>query len=344
MQAQHRMSKRRRLIKMKTGRFTGQKRYILLFILGIMVFLYPTFSNLYYNYITMRSTDIEAYPSAAGSTNSTGKAETETDDIDTTVSDKDFKQIESDPSMKSLLNKELDYLKAYNIKLWKSPGETTDPFGENEGGSAKYEVSEDSGGASVFAYIKIDKIHQTLPVYLGATNVHLKKGVAVIQGTSIPVGGENTNSVIAGHTGMIQKFFTDLPEMKPGDEIQITNHWETLYYKVTGNKLIWPDQEEYLAVVPGKDMITLLTCYHGTPENDRLLVFAERYYPKGNTEKKTEEKKEENTDANVYSYLSKVELKVKPWYEKPQTFVFGAAGILLCLFLYISISKIRKNK
>lgn len=292
----------------------------------------------------MRNQDKGISKSAAVTPGSTKEAEAGAGSNDITVSDNEFLQIESDPSMKPLLNKELDYLKVYNKKLLTDSKDVTDPFGTDEGGSAQFEISEDTDGASVFAYIKIDKIHQTLPVYLGATNEHLNKGVAVIQGTSVPVGGENTNSVIAGHTGMVRKFFTDLPELKPGDVIEITNRWETLYYKVTGNKLIWPDQEEYLAVVTGKDIITLLTCYHGTPENDRLLVFAERYYPekKAQPEEKIQEKREEKTDANLHNYLSEVELKVKPWYEKPQTFVIGVAVILLCLFLYMSLNKTKK--
>lgn len=324
---------------MRNGRFSGKKRYILLFVFGMMVFLYPTLSNLYYNYAATRNMNSEINPPSSVSQGSSGKAEPGTGNTGITVSDKEFRQIESDPSMKILLNKELDYLREYNKKLWTNSRNVTDPFGTDDG-TAKFQVSKDNDGASVFAYIKIDKIHQSLPVYLGATDEHLNKGVAVIQGTSIPVGGENTNSVIAGHTGMIRKFFTDLPELKPGDVIEITNRWETLYYKVTGNKLIWPDQEEYLAVVPGKDIITLLTCYHGTPENDRLLVFAERYY----LDKKSQDNKKDKTDGGDYSYLTKAELKVKPWYEKTQTFIIGAAVIMFGLFLYVFLRKANSNR
>jgi LPXTG-site transpeptidase (sortase) family protein len=320
---------------MKPGRFAGRKRYILLFILGMVVFLYPTISNLYYSNITMRIPGGEIFPSDTATQSPTGDKNTEI-----AVSDREFQQIKSDPGMKPLLSRELDYLKAYNKKLWENPGIVADPFGEDDRRSSEFEVSEDADGTSIFAYITIDRIHQTLPVYLGATNKHLKKGVAVIQGTSIPVGGEYTNSVIAGHTGLVQKFFTDLPELEPGDEILIKNRWETLYYKVTGNKLIWPDQEEYLDVIAGKDMITLLTCYHGTHENDRLLVFAERVYP----EEKKKEKINKQNDINLYPYLSEVELKAKPWYEKPQAFVCSAAIMMFCLFLYVFSSKKKINK
>lgn len=328
---------------MRNGRFSGKKRYILLFVFGMMVFLYPTFSNLYYNYVTTRNLNIKIASASSISKGSSGRTDTGTGNTDNTVSDKEFRQIESDPSMKILLNKELDYLREYNKKLWTNSRDVTDPFGTDDKDTEKFQISKDNDGASVFAYIKIDKIHQLLPIYLGATDGHLYKGVAVIQGTSIPVGGENTNSVIAGHTGMIQKFFTDLPELKPGDVIEIINRWETLYYKVTGNKLIWPYQEEYLAVVPGKDIITLLTCYHGTPENDRLLVFAERYYP----DQKAQDSKKDKTDkadGGNYSYLTKAELKVKPWYEKTQIFMIGAAVIMFGLFLYVFLRKANSKR
>jgi sortase A len=330
---------------MRQSRFLGKKRYIILFILGAMVFLYPAFSNLYYKYIIIKSQVLK--------TPAQTPLSKESDNIDVKVSDKEFEEIESDPVMNPLLDKGISYLRAYNKRLSNAAGDKTDPFGNDEGGAIKLEITEGTDGASVFAYIRIDKINQTLPVYLGATDEHLKKGVAVIQGTSIPVGGENTNSVIAGHTGLVKRFFTDLPKLKPGDEIEITNRFETLYYKVTGNKLIWPDQSEYLASVAGKDMITLLTCYHGTSVNDRLLVFAERYFPERksevqkeekptapNTEERATENKEiEKKETDSYDYLIGVELEEKSWYEKTQTYASVAAVILICIFLYTYFGK-----
>lgn len=310
---------------MKSNKFKGRKTYIFLFILGMLVFLYPTFTNLYYDYITMRRPVNDNYEYL-------GEV---SENINITVSDKEFYQIESDPLMRPLLSKDLEYIKAYNKKIWNTVGDTIDPFGENDGRYVEIEIDEDKNGAAIFAYITIEKINATLPVYLGATDENLNKGVAVINGTSIPVGGQNTNSVIAGHTGKVQKFFTDLPQLKPGDKIKIENPWETLYYKVTGNKIILPNQEEYLSVVTGEDIITLLTCYHGTTKNDRLLVFAKRYYPEENREKKTAY----NEDVDLYSYLSEVELKAKSWYEKPQMFVIGVVGVLSCLFIYTFVNK-----
>lgn len=302
---------------MKSLSLSGKKRYLLLFILGMIIFLYPAFSNIYYSYIIMGSI-VEEVPKSPKTHGDGEKG--------AAVSENELKQIELDPEMKPLLGKDSGYIKEYNKRLWEGNEDRKDPFGDGAQVSLPIDGKGEGDGVSVFAYIKIPKINQTLPLYLGATEEHLKKGVAVIKGTSIPIGGENTNSVIAGHTGYVKRLFTDLPQLKPGDEILIRNSWETLYYRVTGNKLIMPDEEEYLSVVPGKDMITLLTCYHGTSKNDRLLVFAERYYP----EKKVEWKKEEK----VSSYVSEVEIKAKGWYEKIETFVAAAGVILVFLFLY----------
>ena len=254
---------------MRREKRKGNTRYILLFLMGMLVFLYPLFSNLYYDYYVLDLQSDEQLTFAIRDL-----------DESAVLDEADLTAIAADPEMTPLLDKNQDYLSTYNDSLWNQTLSTVDPFGEGE-------ITEDTvpkvsaDFSSVFAYIEIPKIDLTLPIYLGATDDHLAVGAAVIQGTSLPIGGNNTNSVISGHTGLVQKFFTDLPELAVGDTITITNRWEKLHYRVTGNMLIWPDQNEYIAVVPGKDMITLLTCYDGTATNDRLLVFAERWYPEG---------------------------------------------------------------
>ena len=152
---------------MRQSRFLGKKRYIFLFIFGALVFLYPAFSNLYYKYSIIKSQTLQTSSDIVTSKKSGNTV--------VAVGDGEFKQIESDPEMNTLLSKGLSYLKAYNKKLTDSSGYKTDPFGNDDGSSTKLEVEEDANGASVFAYIKIDKINQTLPVYLGATDDHLKK-------------------------------------------------------------------------------------------------------------------------------------------------------------------------
>lgn len=350
---------------MEKGRFNGKKRYILLFILGMLIFIYPAFANLYYVYVTSRSAIAEISTPAETQQGSAAGADKEKASTVSIVSEKEFEQIESDPNMTAILKKDQKFIESYNNTLLNSNSPVTDPLGDNSSDTSFVVASGDD--SSVFAYIDIPKINQKLPIYLGATDDNLDLGIAVIQGTSIPIGGVNTNSVIAGHTGDFEKYFSDITQLEPGDEISITNRWETLHYRVTGNKVIFPNQEEYLAVVPGKDLITLLTCYLVSPEDDRILVFAERYYPQntaavqqqttavtqnkttaGTQQAKTAQNTEQNaelkTNPGSYSYLENVEVKVKQWYEKPQTYLTAGAVLLAGLFLYTLFRKNKKAK
>lgn len=130
--------------------------------------------------------------------------------------------------------------------------------------------------ADVLGVLSIPKIDLTYAIRDGATDENLFKGVARIEGTSYPVGGMNTNSVISGHSGLARKtFFSNLTQLEKGDLIQIQNKKETLHYEVFGTDIIEPTNVGALAVVPGQDMITLLTCTRPVGTH-RYLVFAKR--------------------------------------------------------------------
>ena len=102
--------------------------------------------------------------------------------------------------------------------------------------------------SDILAYITIPSIDVKLPIYNGASMENMAKGAAYLANTSLPVGGDNTNCVIAAHTRYkgIQ-MFKRITELKSGDEIYITNFWETLVYKVVEAKIIDPnDSKLYL--------------------------------------------------------------------------------------------------
>lgn len=233
----------------------NNKWSILIFILGLLIFLYPVFSNWYYEtYVNENQIQSLKEKFAYWS-----------------------KDTQNNSKSDNLVDKDKAYLIKYNEELRQNDMRAyLDPF-KSEDDDKGVNIKIDYNSQDIFGIIEIPKINQKLPIYLGASNEHLLKGVALIQGTSLPIGGINTNSVLAAHSGLIQqKLFTDLPELEKGDKIIITNKFEKLTYEVTGNKLIMPDETQYLKVVPNKDMITLLTCYHQTKANDRLIVFAER--------------------------------------------------------------------
>lgn len=96
--------------------------------------------------------------------------------------------------------------------------------------------------------------------------------------TSLPIGGESTNCVIAGHRGWRgAAYFKFIPSLRLGDEIKITNLWETLHYRVIEVKDIYSSDSDALRIQSGRDLITLMTCDYGTDGLKlRCLVICER--------------------------------------------------------------------
>ncbi len=126
-------------------------------------------------------------------------------------------------------------------------------------------------------YLIIPKINQVLPLFLGAEDAHLANGVAQIKGTSLPLEGLDSNTVIAGHRGYYGALiFRYLDQLEQGDLVYVNYLGEEAIYKVTGQLVIKPTNKEVLRPAKGKELVTLFTC-HPYPQNShRLLVKAER--------------------------------------------------------------------
>ena len=116
-----------------------------------------------------------------------------------------------------------------------------------------------------------------LPLYLGANEENMSKGAAQLTETSMPIGENNTNMAVVAHRGYSHaKMFREIEKLKIGDEIFITNFWETMTYKVERIEVISPDEIDKIRIQEGKDMVTLVTC-HPYPHNyQRYLVYCER--------------------------------------------------------------------
>ena len=128
-------------------------------------------------------------------------------------------------------------------------------------------------GSSIIGYVKIDKIGVELPIYHGTSDEVLNVGVGHLEGTSLPVGGENTHSVMSAHRGLPSaKLFTDLDRLEPGDTFQITVLDQVLTYQVDQVKVITPAEVEDLLIAEGKDYCTLFTCTPYGINTHRLLV------------------------------------------------------------------------
>lgn len=127
----------------------------------------------------------------------------------------------------------------------------------------------------MYGYLYADSIELTLPIYLGATEQNMRVGAAHLSMTSLPVGGTDTNTVLAGHTGYTGKtFFDNIRKLKEGDKIVIKNYFGSLTYTVSIMKNIESTDIDDIYIQEGKDVLTLMTCSNGGAT--RLLVICER--------------------------------------------------------------------
>lgn len=130
----------------------------------------------------------------------------------------------------------------------------------------------------VFGVISIPVMELEMPIFLGATEQHMADGAAHLSQTSLPIGGENTNCVIAGHRGYNgASYFRYIDKLKVGDLVSITNLWETLTYRVCEIKIIDPHDVTEILIQPGRELMTLLTCHpYASGGRQRYVVYCER--------------------------------------------------------------------
>ena len=132
--------------------------------------------------------------------------------------------------------------------------------------------------SNTIGVINIPAMNVELPIYLGATSENMAKGAVHLSQTSLPIGGENTNCVIAAHRGWYgAPYFRYIDILKIGDEVKITNLWETLTYKVSEVKIIDPDDIDEILIQPGRELLTLVTCHpYASGGLYRYVVYCER--------------------------------------------------------------------
>lgn len=130
----------------------------------------------------------------------------------------------------------------------------------------------------IIGVLEIPAMELTMPVYLGASDAHLAAGAAVLGNTSAPIGGDDTNCVIAGHRGWKgADYFRHIDRLAVGDEVRITNLWETLIYAVTDIEIIQPHEIEKIKILQDRDLLTLVTCHpYASGGRQRYLVYCER--------------------------------------------------------------------
>ena len=138
---------------------------------------------------------------------------------------------------------------------------------------ADYHRILDVSGTGMIGYLTVPKISQELPVYHGTSDGVLSVAVGHFQGTSLPVGGESTHSVVSAHRGLpTAVLFTHLDRMEIGDTFYFTILDRTITYEVDQIRIVEPHDTSLIQVQEGKDYCTLLTCTPYGINTHRLLV------------------------------------------------------------------------
>lgn len=166
----------------------------------------------------------------------------------------------------------------YNTQIWeeKQSG-LCDPWSYEQ---PSFDLTEYGISDEVFGVISIPALQLEMPIFLGATSQHMADGAAHLSQTSLPVGGNNTNCVIAGHRGYNgASYFRYITDLQVGDTVTITNLWETISYTVTSTDIIEPTDVSKILIQENREMLTLLTCHpYASGGRQRYVVYCERNY------------------------------------------------------------------
>ena len=260
---------------------------LVFFLIGLLILLYPSLSNLYN----------EKYQTKAI---------------------KSYEKILVDYS-KEKNKEEIKRANDYNNELNK----LIDPF-YNYKKSENYNDILNITDTGMMGYIHIPKIDVELSIYHGTSDEVLSKSVGHLEGSSLPVGGIGTHSVLSAHRGLpSSKLFTDLDKLEIGDIFTITILQQQLTYQVDEIKVIKPTEIKYLAIDKEKDYVTLMTCTPYGINTHRLLVRGIRITGEAKTR-----------------YITTEAFKISNIIVTS----FIAAFIIIALLLIVVIKPVNKNK
>lgn len=182
---------------------------------------------------------------------------------------------------------------------WKRAAEYNEMLFQTKGGIVEEQTKEEDmyeqqlniHGTDIMGSLEIPKIQVELPIYHGTTEEVLSNGIGHLKGSSLPIGGENTHSVLTGHRGLpSSKLLVRLDEIKTGDLFFIRTYKETLAYKVDKIRVVKPEDTAWMEIQQGCDLVSIVTCTPFGINSHRLIVTGHRvdYKEKEFTEIKTE--------------------------------------------------------
>lgn len=240
---------------------------ISIFILGLLILVYPLISDRYYS--IKQNNAVESYQ-------------------------KSVRQLEEEGRLENIRNQAA----AYNADFYKSGG--PDLF---DGARYEYALKAFQDGRlpefykenTAIGYIRIPKLDISLPIYYGTDDSVLEKGIGFMPLTSLPVGGEGAHTILTGHRGLPEsRLFRDLDELKSGDLFLVESLGQTLAYEVNDKQIIEPSNFEVFKIDGNKDECTLLTCHPYMINAERLIVTGHRVPYTPELEKKMDDQRHDN--------------------------------------------------
>ena len=214
--------------------------------------------------------------------------------------------------------------RAYNEAI--TPGTAADTYSKAalEKASVDYDSQLNPGGNGIMGYVEIPKISVNLPIYHGTEAVTLERGIGHLLGSSLPVGGKSTHSVVSAHRGLpTAVLFTHLDRMEVGDTFHFTILDRTITYEVDEIRIVEPNDVGLLRIEKGKEYCTLLTCTPYGINTQRLLV-------RGHQVDETQTRK---------LYIANEAYRIKPLIVMP----IVALPIILVLLIYVMFAPVKKE-
>lgn len=174
---------------------------------------------------------------------------------------------------------ELQMAEDYNQWLYEESSGFEDAFWKSRQKSDMYQAILNIGNENEMAVLEIPKLKIRLPVYHGTEEDVLQKGAGHLEGSSVPTGGTNTHTCILAHRGLPQKeMFSKLDRMETGDIFYLHILGKTLSYEVYQTEVVLPEDTDGLGILPGEDIVTLITCTPYGINTHRLYVHARRVF------------------------------------------------------------------
>ena len=171
----------------------------------------------------------------------------------------------------------LEAAEEYNEALYRTQGSIVSSWSGGSLDLDNYEQLLNISGSGVMGSVEIPKISVHLPIYHGTGEDVLSVGVGHLEGSSLPVGGNNTHCILTGHRGLPNsKLFTRLDELKTGDLFYIEVGNQILAYKVSEIQVIKPEDTSGLSIRLDRDLVSLVTCTPYGVNSHRLVVTGER--------------------------------------------------------------------